>query len=110
MNLVRSLAVRPFWVEMDAPKSVEATLFLQEDRDRFVLKIINYQQELPNIPIRDLTIRVRMDGRTPKTVSLLPDRTALLFRATDDAVELTLTLLADFAMVEMALRPSTAQS
>ena len=110
VNLVRSLAVRPFWVEMDAPKSVEATLFLQEDRDRFVLNIINYQQELPNIPIRDLTIRVRMDGRTPKTVSLLPDRTALPFRATDDAVELTLPLLADFAMVEIALQSSTAES
>ena len=63
VSLVRLLAARPYWVEMAAPKAVEATLFLQEDRGRFVLNLINYQQELPNIPIHDLTIRVRMDGR-----------------------------------------------
>jgi hypothetical protein len=108
VRLVRSLTARPLWVEMDAPKSVEATLFLQEDRDRFVLQVINYQQELPNIPIHDMTIRVRMDSRTPKAVSLLPDRTALPFRTTDDAVELELPLLKDFAMIEIALGPVVA--
>jgi hypothetical protein len=108
VRLVRSLTARPLWVEMDAPKSVEATLFLQEDRDRFVLNVINYQQELPNIPIHDLTIRVRMDGRTPRAVSLLPDRTALPFRTTDDAVDLELPLLEDFAMIEIALEPAVA--
>ena len=36
-------------------------------------------------------------------VALLPDQAALAFRAVDDAVELTLPLLADFAMLEIAL-------
>ena len=90
-------------METEAPKSVEATLFFQADRDRFVLNVINYQQELPNIPIHDLDIRVRLDGRSVRGVALLPDRTALAFCAVDDAVELRLPLLADFAMVEIAL-------
>ena len=70
-----------------------------------MLNVINYQQELPNIPIHDLTIRVRMDGRIPSEVSLLPERTALRFRPHDDHVELTLPLLEDFAMVEISLLP-----
>jgi hypothetical protein len=102
VNLVKLLAARPFWVDMEAPKSVEATLFLQEDRGRFVLNLINYQQELPNIPIHDLAVKVRVDGRTPKAVSLLPDRTALSYKASGGHVELTLPVLQDFAMVEIA--------
>jgi len=90
VNLVRYLAQRPFWVDLQAPKSVEATLFLQEDRGRFVLNVINYQRELPNIPIHDVTMRVRMDGRIPSEVSLLPEGTALRFTAGDDYVEFTL--------------------
>jgi hypothetical protein len=107
VNLVRLLAARPYWVEMAAPKAVEATLFLQEDRGRFVLNLINYQQELPNIPIHDLTVQVRMDGRTPAAVSLLPERTALPFVAAGDHVEVTLPLLRDFAMIEIAVLPGT---
>jgi hypothetical protein len=106
VNLLRSLASRPFWVAMEtAPKSVEATLFLQADRDRFVLNVINYQQELPNIPVHDLDIRVRLDGRSVRGVCLLPDRTALSFRVLDDAVALVLPVLADFAMLEISLEP-----
>ena len=104
VNLLRHLAPRPFWVDLQGPKSVEATLFLQADRGRFVLNVINYQRELPNIPIHDLTVRVRLDGRIPTAVSLLPDGTALGFRVADDHVELTVPVLQDFAMVEIDVR------
>ena len=94
LNLIRYLARRPFWVDLQAPKAVEATLFLQEERGRFVLNVINYQRELPNIPIHDLAIRVRLDGRTPAAVSLLPDRTALAHGVADDHVEFTISRVA----------------
>ncbi len=112
MNLVRSLANRRLWVEMDAaPKSVEATLFFQADRDRYVLNVINYQQELPNIPVHDLVIRVRTDGRiAARGLGCYRIGLRLAYTVAGDAVELTLTVLADFAMVEIALQPSTAES
>ncbi len=93
-----------------APKSVEATLFFQADRDRFVLNVINYQQELPNIPVHDLDIRVGLDGRPVRGVALLPERTALPFRVTEEGVELTLPRLADFIMVEIALESPDERS
>ena len=101
-RLLELLAPRPWWVQTDAPKSVEVTLFLQEDRRRFVANVINYQQELPNIPLRDLKLSIRMDGRTPKAARLLPDGPALSFARVEDRVELSIPLLKDFAMVEVS--------
>ena len=75
------------------------TLFLQEDRRRFVANVINYQQELPNIPIRDVKLSIRMDGRIPKAVRVLPDGAALPFARAGDRVEFVLPVLKDFAMV-----------
>jgi hypothetical protein len=99
-RLLRMLATRPYWVETDVPKSVEVTLFRQEDRKRFVANVINYQQELPNIPVHDLKLSIRMDGRPPRAVRMLPDGEDLPFTKTGDRAEFTLPVLKDFAMVE----------
>jgi hypothetical protein len=101
-RLLALLAPRPWRVVVDAPKSVEVTLFLQEERKRYVLNVINYQQELPNIPIHDLKLSVRMDGRVPSAARLLPDGTALRFNRVADRVEVTLPVLKDFSMIEVS--------
>jgi hypothetical protein len=105
VRLLRTLAPRRWWVEMDAPRSVEATLYRQEDRGRFVLCLINYQQELPNIPIFDLAVRVRTDGREVGSVSLVPEQTGLDFSADGDTVEIRIPVLRDFAMIAVTLAP-----
>jgi hypothetical protein len=101
-NLVRLLASRPFFVECDAPKSVEITLFLQEERKRYIANVINYQQELPNIPIHGLKIRIRLDGRKATGACLLPQRTPLHYSVAADAAEVEIPVLKDFAMVEVS--------
>ena len=101
-NLIKMLAARPFFVHADAPKPVEITLFEQEDRKRYVANVLNYQQELPNIPIHGLKLSIRMDGRKPKAACLLPERTLLRHTFAADAVEVEIPLLKDFAMVEVS--------
>jgi hypothetical protein len=81
---------------------VEATLFRQEDRARYVLNVIDYQQELPNIPIRDLRIRVRLDGRSVTAVASLPDGDPLPFVVEGDQVCVSLAELRDFAMIAIS--------
>jgi hypothetical protein len=98
-NLVRLLAQRPFVVRTEAPKSVEVTLFAQEERRRYVLNVLNYQQELPNIPVHGLKIAIRMDGRRPKGAVMLPEGTSLGFRQQGDSVEIELPILQDFSMI-----------
>jgi len=101
-NLIRLLAPRPLFVVCDAPKSVEITLFEQIDKKRCVANVLNYQQELPNIPIHGMKLSIRLDGRKPKTVCQLPERTPLRFAATGDAVEVEIPILKDFMMVEVS--------
>lgn len=102
VNLVRLLASRPFFVECRAPKSVEITLFMQEDRKRYVANVLNYQQELPNIPIQGLKLRIRMDGRKPKGACMLPEHAPLRNTVAPDSVEVEIPVLKDFAMVEVS--------
>jgi hypothetical protein len=103
IDLITSLRSRAWWVELEAPRAVEATLFLQADRDRYLLNIIDYQQELPNIPIHDVGISVRMAGRTPTAVRMLPDGAPLAFERSGDRVTFRLAELRDFAMIAIDL-------
>ena len=103
-NLVRMLSARSFWFECDGPKPVELTYFLQEERKRGILNILNYQEELPNLPIHDLRIRVNAAARTPTAVNILPTRETLEFSRKGDFVEFVLPRLQDFAMVELKFK------
>ena len=47
-------------LQMTAPASVEVTLFHQPNRGRYVLSLLNFQKDLPNIPIHDIEIRLRL--------------------------------------------------
>ena len=62
----------PFSVEADAPKGVEVTTFHQPDRQRYLIGLVSFQKELPNIPVSDIRVRLRLGGRSIKGVYLLP--------------------------------------
>ncbi len=49
-------------LQTDAPACVEATLFHQPERGRYLLSLLNAQKDLPNIPVRDIEIRLRLPG------------------------------------------------
>ena len=71
-----------------------------------MLNVINYQRELPNIPIHDLTIRVRLDGRTPTAVSLLPDHGRSPSGSRTTTWSSPSPGWQDFVMVEIGLLPN----
>jgi hypothetical protein len=100
-KLIRLLAARPFWFECEGPKPVELTYFLQGEGTRGILNVLNYQEELPNLPIFDLRIRVNAAGRLPVAVSILPARESIAFSKIGEFVEFVLPRLQDFAMVEL---------
>ncbi|MBP1988761.1 beta-galactosidase trimerization domain-containing protein [Paenibacillus eucommiae] len=60
-NLIRSLASKPFYFESDAPKSVEITLFYDQSAERYLIYMLNFQAELPNIPVEGIQVKIRMD-------------------------------------------------
>ena len=64
------------------PESTELTLLKSTTEKAYLLGLVNYQEELPNIPLRDLSISFRLpDG-------FVPDR---LVRASDGSEQVVLS-------------------
>ena len=101
-QMVRELAGRPFSFEADAPGAVEVTLFHQPDRRRFLVNLVNAQEQLPPIPVLDAVVRVRTDGKKPVSAALLPDERPLPFTVKGDYTEIVAPRLDIFCMLMLA--------
>jgi hypothetical protein len=102
-TLVRSLCRRPLSYEVAAPAAVEVTVFLQPERSRAIIAAVNAQRDLPPIPVRDVRLRVRTDGRTPTRATLLPEASPLPFEVEDGYVAITVPELRLFRMIALEL-------
>jgi hypothetical protein len=69
VRLVRRLNDR-FRFEADAPAAVELTLFYQPERHRYRLSLVNFQKDLPNIPVLEVPIRLRLPEKVVHVVEL----------------------------------------
>lgn len=101
VGMVRSLAGRSFSFEADAPAAVEITLFHQPDRKRFILNLVNEQEEAPPIPVSGARVRVRTEGRGKCRAVLLPDETPLASRQIEGCTEIDIPTLEIFRMVAL---------
>jgi hypothetical protein len=99
INLIKLLAGRPFSLEADAPKCVEILLFHQPRRKRYVINLLNYQADLPNVPVEGIRVRVDLDGNRCAGVSQLPGGEALSHQTRDGLVAFEAPRLETFMMV-----------
>jgi hypothetical protein len=49
------------------------TVFHQPDRHRYLVSLINFQKDMPNIPIDGITVRIRPRGEKLHRVMRLPE-------------------------------------
>ena len=98
-QMVRALADRPFSFEADAPGAVEITLFHQPEKKRFLINVVNEQEQLPPIPVFNATIRVRMNGKKAVGAALLPGEKPLPFEVKGEYVAVTVPELDIFHML-----------
>jgi hypothetical protein len=61
-----------FRVEAKAHPAVEMTIFHQPDRKRYLLCLVNFQKELPNVPIDAIEVTLRLGNEAVQNVRLLP--------------------------------------
>jgi len=101
LNLLKLLGTRPFYFETDAPKSVEITLFQQEDNRRYIINLLNFQQELPNIPIYGIRVKLWMDKKIPRRLVTLPEEEKIDYEVKGDHVEFVIPKLETFLMLEL---------
>ena len=91
-----------FCFEADAPSSVEVTQFVKSD-SRILLNLVNFQAELPNLPVEGIRIRVRTGGRNVQSVGVVPGGAELDFDQTEDYVSFAAPVLEDFLMLAVDL-------
>jgi hypothetical protein len=99
-RLVRRLYDK-FSFEADAPAAVELTLFHQPNRQRYRLSLVNFQKDMPNIPVTDIVVRLRLPERVIRVVQV-PDERQIAHTEADGVVQFTvrrLETLAIFAVV-----------
>ena len=100
-RLIRLLAARPLWLETDAHPCVEFTLFDQPEHERFIVHALNFQQELPNLPVYDITLRIRLDGRVPVRLAIIPQEEPLPFAVVEGFAQLVIPRLDDYLMLAL---------
>jgi hypothetical protein len=98
-QMVRQLASRAFSFEADAPRAVEVTLFHQPEEKRFLVSVVNAQEQLPPIAVVNARVRVRVSGKKVVGVTLLPDEKPLSFTAKGEYVEVVVPELNIFHML-----------
>lgn len=98
-ELVRSLMSGPPLFATNAPKPVEITLFHQPGRQRYIVSLINFQSDMPNIPIHDIELEIRWSGeRKVDKLLLLPAETETTYSVRDGYVRFSAPRLDTFLM------------
>ncbi len=82
----------------DAPACVEITLYEQAENHRYVLNLLNFQKELPSIPVYNTCVRVAVD-KPIRAVTSAPDGASVPFRYEDGALVLEIDKIDIFRML-----------
>ncbi len=95
--LLRRLCARPS-LEVTAHPAVEAALFHQPDRSRYVLSLVNFQHDLPNLPVDGIEVRLRLPHRI-RGVRVLPLGDSLRFRSAQGVLAFAAPRLHTLALI-----------
>ena len=95
--LLRRLYDR-FIFEVKTHPAVEATLFHQPDRSRYVFNLVNFQKDLPNVPLEDIQVTLRLPGRI-RRIELLPKGRRLSIRESAGGVSFVVPRLDTLARI-----------
>jgi hypothetical protein len=102
VNLLRRLDPCDL-LEMGAPGVVEATVFDQPERQRLVLSLVNFQKDLPNIPIVEIPVQVRPPRGTVSRAVMLPKGVELRHETLGGAARFVVPRLETLAMIALEL-------
>jgi hypothetical protein len=99
IRLIRRLH-HGFSFDCEAPTAVELTLFHQPELHRYRLSLVNFQKDLPNIPIGQISVQLRLPEHVHRIVALPGDRT-MSYTEREGVVHFTVPRLETLAMFAM---------
>lgn len=101
VNLVHYISPEPFILQSDAPRQVELTLFHQKNKKRYIINILNYQSELPSIPVKGIKVKLRLGRKKPVRALHLPKQKELGFKVEDGYAVITAPKVEMFLMLAL---------
>lgn len=104
VQLINRLLGKPLAIQANAPKSVEITLFHQRENNKYVINLLNFQKELPNIPIPEIEVKVRMNGKQPVSLLRAPGEIQTSYTIGGDYLQFKVNNLETFDMYILEVR------
>lgn len=97
-NIIKHLFAKPAIFETNAYKPVEITLFNQDENRRYIINVLNYQKDLPNIPVDGIWVRIFLDGKIPVRLIKLPEEENMDYSRNENWLEFKVPRLVVFSM------------
>jgi hypothetical protein len=106
-GMIKSLLVNAVCYESDAPRSVEISVYDDPVANRLLISVLNFQKELPNIPVFGINVRVRIGEKEQHSLFELPGNVPVAYAAESEYVSFVVERLDTFAMYAMCYRTVT---
>jgi hypothetical protein len=100
--LLQEYAPPSLVVHTNAPAAVEITLLRSTTSSTWLLGLVNYQKELPNIPVQDFQVAVRLPIGVPRGCACVSNHAPLPFTFEDGILSIKLPFLETLELVEIA--------
>jgi hypothetical protein len=89
-------------VGTNAPECVEITLLRSTTENAYIAGFVNYQKELPNVPVRDVHALIRLPGGvTPKSCASVSDGRKIDVKIEKGALRIEVPCLDTIEMIEI---------
>jgi len=104
VKLIKLLMQKPLWFESRALPPVEILLFDQTEKGKLLLNLVNIQERIPVIPIRDIEVKVNLRGKEALKAESVKTGKPVGFTAEDGYIIIKPDELHLFDMIEISLR------
>jgi hypothetical protein len=87
----------------DAPAAVEITLLRSSAAKAYLVCLVNYQGELPNVPVQAIQVELRLEAGAPQACTCVSNGQALPFQFEAGLLRFTVPHLETIEMIEVVL-------
>jgi hypothetical protein len=89
-------------LDTNAPPCVEVTVNRSTTKNAYLIGFVNYQKELPNVPVRDISVTLHLPGvGTPTACTRVSDGTAVDVTVDDSTLILGVPCLETLEIIEV---------
>jgi hypothetical protein len=100
--LFREYAPSGIVLDTNAPPCVEITVNRSTLENTYLIGFVNYQKELPNVPVHDVSVSLRLPGaESVKSCTRVSDGAALDVKQDGDTLVLEVPILETLEMIEV---------